>query len=97
MSIPLETLAKQMIELGENLIIQTMFIRGTANGIEFDNTSKTEIEALIDFYEKTKPSEIQIYSIARDTPIDTLETISKLELTKIAEIISKQGFTVNVF
>jgi len=97
MSIPLETLASQMRELGENLIIQTMFIRGTANGIDFDNTSKVEIDALIDFYEKTKPSEIQIYSIARDTPIDTLETITKPELTKIAEIISKQGFNVNVF
>jgi len=95
--IPLETLAMQMKELGDKLIIQTMFLRGSTNGILFDNTSKKEIDALIAFYKETNPKEVQIYSIARDTPIDTLETIKKEELTAIASSMSKQGITVNVF
>ena len=96
-AVPLKTLASQMQQLGEKLIIQTMFIRGTANGKQLDNTTMQEIEALTAFYRTTKPSEIHIYSIARDTPIETIETISKQELTKLATIISQQGFTVNVF
>jgi len=96
-TIPLDVLASQMIELGDKLIIQTMFLRGTANGKHFDNTTSDEIDALIAFYQETNPSEVQIYSIARDTPIDTLETVSKDELTAIAQYISKQGITVNVF
>jgi len=95
--VALKTLASQMEQLGEKLIIQTMFIRGTANGKQFDNTTIQEIEALTAFYRTTNPREIHIYSIARDTPIETIETISKPELTKIATIISQQVFTVNVF
>jgi wyosine [tRNA(Phe)-imidazoG37] synthetase (radical SAM superfamily) len=96
-TIPLDTLALQMLELGNKLNIQTMFLRGSINGILFDNTSVEEIEALISFYKTTNPAEVQIYSIARDTPINTLETIKKEELLSIAALISQHGIPVNVF
>ena len=95
--ISLDTLASQMKELGEKLIIQTMFIRGEANGNHFDNTTDNEINELIAFYKATNPTEVQVYSIARDTPFDTLETISKDELTSLAGVISLHGIRVNVF
>jgi len=97
LSIPIDTLSAQMSELGDKLIIQTMFLRGSVNGKSFDNTTINEIDALVSFYKKTKPTEVQIYSIARDTPFDTLETINKEELNTIATHISKHGITVNVF
>ena len=91
-----EDLAPLMKQLGEKLIIQTMFVRGSINNMSIDNTTTTELNALIEFYKATQPSHIFIYSIARDTPIDTLQIVKKDELEQIANTISNHGFSVNV-
>jgi wyosine [tRNA(Phe)-imidazoG37] synthetase (radical SAM superfamily) len=78
-------------QFNSNLIIQTMFIKGVHNGIKFDNTTTEEIEAWIQAMKKIKPKQVMIYSIARDTPIKTLEKIDKEELNKIKLIAEDAG------
>ena len=81
----------------DNLIIQTMFIRGAFGKHPIDNTTEKEISVLLKLYSEIKPREIQVYTIARDTPIDTLERITEEELQHISGRIEALGFKTSVF
>jgi wyosine [tRNA(Phe)-imidazoG37] synthetase (radical SAM superfamily) len=73
-----------LIAFEGKLIIQTLFLKGEYNGVIFDNTTEKELEAWIDLISKIKPEKLMIYSIARETPLNTLEEVGKQELNKIA-------------
>lgn len=84
-----------LARFGENCIIQTMFLRGEYEGVNIDNTTSEEVDALIRAYREIRPSEIMIYSIDRKTPAENLEKVSHEELLAIAERIeSETGITV---
>lgn len=78
------------------VIIQTLFVRGSYKGQTVDNTTEKEISAWIELLEKIKPSQVMIYTIARDTPIDTLEKVSVHDLNAIAFHVKNAGFDVQV-
>ncbi|MDE6353324.1 MAG: radical SAM protein, partial [Muribaculaceae bacterium] len=79
------------------LIIQTMFLRGTHDGVKIDNTTDDEVDALIEVYKKLKPREVMIYSIDRKTPEENLVKVEKDELQEIAQkIIDRAGVKVQV-
>lgn len=81
----------------KNLIIQTLFVRGSYKGIEIDNTSQEEISTLLKLYWEISPDEVQVYTIARDTPISTLNKVSLGELEDIAVKIEELGINTSVF
>ncbi len=81
----------------KNLIIQTLFVRGTFKGIEIDNTSQEEISTLLELYWEISPDEVQVYTIARDTPISTLNKVPLSELEDIAVKIEEMGINTSVF
>lgn len=78
------------------VILQTLFCKGIHNGQVFDNTTEAEVSALIEAYRVIKPESIMIYSLSRDTPIDTIETVDKPQLNLIADKLRAEGFTVEV-
>jgi wyosine [tRNA(Phe)-imidazoG37] synthetase (radical SAM superfamily) len=79
------------------LVIQTLFLRGTVNGETFDNTTEKELKAWIGLLRVIKPERIMIYTISRDTPIDTLQKIDEKELNNIAAKIQHElGITAEV-
>lgn len=78
-------------------IIQTMFTRGTHDGVAVDNTTDSEVDALIDAYRVIRPASIMIYSIDRRTPEQTLEKIPRETLDAIAaRITAATGLSVSV-
>ena len=81
----------------ENLIIQTLFIRGSHGGNHIDNTKEEEVAALLELYREIKPAEVQVYTIARDTPINTLQRIPLAVLEAIAARIEKLGIRTSVY
>jgi len=81
----------------KNLIIQTLFVRGTYKGIEIDNTSQDEISTLLELYWEISPDEVQVYTIARDTPISTLTKVPLSDLEDIAVKIEELGIHTSVF
>ena len=87
---------KQLAHLNTNVIVQTMFVRGTYNGQTVDNATETELNAWIEAIRQIKPREVMIYTIARDTPIDTLVKVPKTELDAIAARLEALGFPVQV-
>ncbi len=78
-------------------IIQTMLTRGEHDGRRFDNTTDTEIDALIEAYRSIRPKEVMIYSIDRKTPEQSLQKVPREELQRIADsITAATGLPVQV-
>lgn len=78
-------------------IIQTMFLRGSHDGREVDNTTPAELDALIEAYKEISPASIMIYSLDRSTPEERLVKVSKEELDEIAgEIERRTSIPVSV-
>lgn len=89
-AINLDRLITQLQQFKENLIIQTMFIKGVHQSISFDNTSQIEVKIWMEKIKKIAPQKVMIYSIARDTPADKLIKIEKEELNKIAKKVTSE-------
>ncbi len=92
----LEKTVNQLTAFQGKVIIQTLFVKGTYKGETVDNTTEKEISAWIELLQIIKPWQVMIYTIARDTPIDTLEKVTIDKLNKIAEKLRSAGFNVQV-
>ncbi len=96
-SISLEDIIRNLRLFDHNLIIQTLFIRGSHKDRIIDNTTEEELGALLALYDELRPMEIQAYTIARDTPISSLSKVPLEELEDIAVRIRELGIEVSVF
>jgi wyosine [tRNA(Phe)-imidazoG37] synthetase (radical SAM superfamily) len=90
------SLLQQLIRFRGNLIIQTMFIKGTYNGESVDNTSEEEIAGWLEALRQIKPRQVMIYTIDRETPVKGLEKVSREELNLIADRAKAACFDVQV-
>lgn len=79
-----------------NFILQTMFLKGTHNEQAIDNTSDKEVSAWLEIIKETKPREVMIYTIDRETPSKTIEKVSIDKLKEIGEKVSQLGIKINV-
>ena len=79
------------------LIIQTMFLRGEFSGHRIDNTTEAELLAWMKLLADIRPERVMIYTIARDTPSQTLTKVSTNDLDQIASRVqSELGIEVQV-
>ncbi len=83
-----ERVIAQLADFGEAAIIQTMITRGSHDGIEVDNSTEAEIDALIEAYKRIRPREIMLYSLDRPTPETNLRKVPREELDNIAARIT---------
>ncbi len=79
-----------------NLIIQTLFVKGKYENKYIDNTTDEELEQWIKLITEINPKQVMIYTIARDTPAEELEKISKEKLDEISERVKKLGINTSV-
>lgn len=77
-------------------IIQTMILRGEHDGIQVDNTTPEEVDALIKAYVAIAPREVMLYSIDRTTPEEKLTKVEREELENIASRVKAAGIAVQV-
>ncbi|MFO7617805.1 MAG: radical SAM protein [Bacteroidales bacterium] len=77
-------------------ILQTLFLRGEMNGRTVDNATPEEISAWLEVVARVKPSQVMIYTIARDTPVDTLRKLPTGELKAIARQVEQLGIATQV-
>lgn len=92
----LEKITNQLMQFQGKLIIQTMFTRGVINGLQFDNTSESDLELWEKIIVQVKPIKVMIYTIDRNTPYDGLIKIPVPELKEIAKRIERNGIVVQV-
>lgn len=91
-----DDIVKSMQQFNGRCIIQTMLLRGEHDGVKIDNTTDTEVDALIEAALKVSPSEVMLYSIDRQTPARRLERVNHDEIERIAERFRARGLTVQV-
>jgi len=95
--IKVEELIKNLHGFNGNVIIQTLFLRGTYNGKVIDNTTPVEINEWLKAIKRIKPVEVMIYTISRDTPHGaSLKKIPVSELKKIALMVESIGVKTRV-
>ncbi len=92
----LQKVIEQLTAFNGRVIIQTMFVRGNFKDAKVDNTTEPEVLAWIELIKRIKPSQVMIYTIDRDTPLDTLQKVPLAELNIIAGKLKKAGFKVQV-
>jgi len=68
--------------------LQTLFLRGEYVGRSFDNSTPERVESWLQLVQQTRPREIMLYTIARDTPLQTLQKLTREELDAIAENVA---------
>jgi len=92
-----ETLVGDLKRFRGNLIIQSMFLRGTFKGQVVDNTTLEEVDAWIGHLSEIKPKMVMIYPIARETPVHNLEKILPAEMELIAVKVKQAGLKIQVY
>jgi hypothetical protein len=59
--------------------------------VAFDNTTNEQVEAWLHIVKELAPRQVMIYSIARDTPCQTLVRVERDELEQIAKHVRALG------
>lgn len=91
------TLVEDLCAFDGNIIIQTLFFRGTHEGVAFDNSMEPNLSDWLETLQKIKPKNVMIYSLDRDTPAAQLQACSKAELESIALKVQAQGLNVAIY
>ncbi len=87
---------EQMKRFEGELIVQTMFLRGSIDGSQIDNTTPEEVSAWLLAIKDIAPKQVMIYSIDRDTPCHTIFKIEREELLAIGEEVNKLGIDCSI-
>lgn len=95
--VTLEETVQNLSFFKNNLLIQSMFLKGEVDGVAFDNTSEENVSAWVDIIKKLKPKRVLIYSLDRETPATKLKQISKQELELIAERVRAYGIRADIY
>lgn len=74
-----------------NCIVQTMFMKGSYQGKEVDNTSDTYVLPWLEAVKDISPRQVMIYTIDRETPDHNLEKASHEELDRIVALLRSAG------
>lgn len=96
-SVSTNQLVGQLAAFSGRVIVQTLFLRGTVDGVIIDNTTDDEVLAWIENLKKIAPAYVMIYPIDRETPAAGLEKIDPETLHSIAARASAAGIDVRVY
>ena len=79
-----------------HVIIQTMFLTGTLQGRDMDNTTDKYVLPWIETIKRISPAQVMIYTIDRETPVSTLRKASRESLDNIAARLRDSGIETTV-
>ena len=91
-----ERTVSEMERFEGRMILQTMFLRGRVGEQPIDNTTEREVEAWLKIVERISPQRVMVYTIDRDTPLETLEKVPVEDLRRIAERVEALGIECSV-
>jgi wyosine [tRNA(Phe)-imidazoG37] synthetase (radical SAM superfamily) len=92
----LDAIINALCEFKGHVIIQTMFLTGTLNGRNMDNTTDEYVLPWIETLKRIAPSQVMIYTIDRETPVSTLRKASREVLDRIAALLRNNGLETSV-
>ena len=74
-----------------HVIIQTMFMKGTIDGEDVDNTGETYVGPWLEAVKDIRPMEVMVYTIDRETPDHDLRKATHEELDAIRDRVIAAG------
>lgn len=77
-------------------IVQTLFMRGTSQGHDVDNTGDRYVLPWLQAVEDIRPEQVMIYTIDRETPDHGLLKATPEQLDRIAALVREAGIRVSV-
>lgn len=92
----IDSLINNLKRFSGRCTIQTLFVKGTFNGKPIDNTTDQEVNAWLNAIQEINPKDVMIYTIARETPTDTLYKIPLSTLNSIAQKVENLGIKTQV-
>lgn len=92
----LDAVIKALCDFKGHVIIQTMFLTGTLDGRDMDNTTDDYVLPWIETVKRIAPSQVMIYTIDRETPVSTLRKASHEQLDRIASLLRENGLETTV-
>lgn len=79
-----------------NCIIQTMFMKGTYEGKDVNNTTDDFVLPWLEQVKEIAPRQVMIYTIDRETPAHGLQKATHEELNRIGELVRETGIPCSV-
>lgn len=95
-SFDLEKTVELLKKFQGRVAIQTLFVKGTFNGVPIDNSSDEEVTEWLKLVKYINPREVMVYTIDRDTPVNTLEKVTPEKLNEIAARLRLMDIKVQV-
>lgn len=89
-----ENVLSQLEWFKGNFVLQTMFLKGTVDGLKVDCTDPALADEWVKMALKLHPRQVMMYTIDRETPVSTLEKVTVEEMEKIAEPLRAAGIDV---
>lgn len=83
-------------ELGKPVKIQTMFLKGMVNGNVFDNSQDEYLKPWIECLREIRPLEVMLYSIDRETPLASLEPVSRHRLEHVGALLQQENIPYSI-
>ncbi len=93
----LDKLIGRMKQLSGRCVIQTMFMKGTVDGVSVDNTGDEYVLPWLEAVRSIAPAAVDIYTISRETPLKTLQKASAGELERIVRLVKAAGIDVHAY
>lgn len=87
----IDTIIERMKAFNGKVVVQTMFLKGSVDGKDINNTGDYYVKPWIEAVKQIKPREVMIYTIDRETPMQGLLKASKEELDRIVAMLEDEG------
>lgn len=87
----IDTILERMKAFNGKVVVQTMFLKGSVDGKDINNTGDYYVKPWIEAVKQIEPREVMIYTIDRETPMRGLLKASKEELDRIVAMLEEEG------
>lgn len=87
----INTILERMKAFNGKVVVQTMFLKGSVDGKDINNTGDYYVKPWIEAVKLIAPREVMIYTIDRETPMQGLLKASKEELDHIVAMLEEEG------
>jgi wyosine [tRNA(Phe)-imidazoG37] synthetase (radical SAM superfamily) len=91
MNYDLTSIVERMRAFNGTAVIQTMFMKGSVNGKNLDNTGDKHVMPWLKTIMEISPRQVMIYTIDRETPQVELLKATREELDRIVSLLQEAG------
>ena len=92
-----KTVIERMKACGGRCVVQTMFMKGEWQGQSVDNTTDEYVLPWVEAVAAIRPSGVDIYTVARETPDKALVKATMEELERIARLVRGRGISAHTY